>query len=270
MSGSLPLAGPAARPARPEDAPGIVDVVRSGFSAAELDLMIYGCRGIQRFVALQLARLASGADTVYTVAEAAGGRVAACVELRLTPSATYLNYISVTAKLQASGLGRRVLLAALRPDAVPSGVISLDVFERNLPAIAWYERLGFERVSTGEWWSLPLPAVVPEPASPPAVVSGYPQAAVCHEAFGFSQVTLMTPLGSYAVGRIAERWLRLTDPAALADPGVPAVLRRLGNRRILAVSAPDRLGPDLVGGGQLLQRTFRMTAAADTVRTRLS
>ena len=257
------------RPAGPDDADAIVDVVRSGFSPAELDLMIYGCAGVQRFVALQIERTDGGSDTRYTVALDEERRVVGCVELRVSPSGVVLNYISVDPMRRASGVGRRMLLAALQALPGRADVISLDVLERNTAASGWYERLGFERRSIAEWWSFPLGDAVAANGRPAAAFSGYPQAAVCHEAFGFSQVSLATSSGSYAVGRIGDRWLRLTDPAALSDPEVPPALRHLAVDRILLIAGPAPIDAALAARATLKQRTHRMTAGLDTVRAAL-
>lgn len=254
------------RPARVEDAEGIVRVIHSGFEPAELSLMIYGCHGIERFIALQVEQAAIGRSSYYTVVADDVGRVVGCTEVRRIPDGIYWNYLSVDPDHRAGGLGRALIRTALEEHPDTSGTLRLEVLERNVSAISWYERLGFEQVGTTESWSMPI---ADHPAAPEAQVSGLPQAEICHEALGFSQITVTTAVGVYQVGRIGDDWFRITDGAALTDIGLAAALARLGERRVLAVIDAGAVPADLTGRGELIHRTFRMTVPLDTVRVAL-
>jgi ribosomal protein S18 acetylase RimI-like enzyme len=251
-------AGVMIRPARVEDAGDIVEAIRRGFEPDVLGLMIYGCPGIARFVAEQIAARGLGADTSYTVA-VAGGRVVACVELRHQPDGLFLNYLSVLPEARSSGIGR-----ALLREAIASGRraehrrVGLDVLDRNDLARGWYERLGFRRESASDWWDVPAAGAID---APPALLADYPQAQVCHQAFGFSRFTLVTPGGRHAVGRLGAVWFRLTGPEPLSDPGVLAALARLDpGRRILAIVPEGCELPPTRGQPRLVAKAIRMEA----------
>lgn len=257
-------------PASGEDARGIVEVVRSGFDPALIELMIYGAPAAERFIRDQIAARGLGADTVYTVA-AAAGEVVGCVEMRRLPDGLFLNYISVRPEARARGLGRALLRHALDPDGQGEAVsIRLDVLEHNWPARGWYDHLGFRREDATDWWELPPSPPPSSSAGPPAaLLTGYPQAQACHERFGLSQFTVITPSGSHAVGRLGAAWFRLTRAEALTDPDLGRALNRIDPaRRVLALLREGTL-PAGVGPARRVAGTLRLAAEVDEVIRRL-
>ncbi len=82
------------RPARPDDAAGIVAAIQSGFEPRLLEAFIYGCHGIEQYVRHLIEASAFGGDTDYTVAQV-DGELAGCIELRLLPKALFLNYVAL-------------------------------------------------------------------------------------------------------------------------------------------------------------------------------
>ena len=139
------------------------------------------------------------------------------------------------------------------------GEMVLDVFEDNEPAVAWYTRLGFEERDVLAWWECGLGEQAGTKADEEGTVSGVPEANVCHEAFGFSQLRVAGATGSYMVGRLGERWWRVTDLAILDDPSAMAVLGSLGpDRRILALGRAVGPGADKVGAPVRQSRRMAM------------
>ena len=258
-------------PALPEHAAGIVAAIQSGFAPDILGATIYGCSGITNYVRHQTVLPAALADTRYVVALDASAPapatscsqlVAGCVELRLFPNALCLNYISILPECRASGLGRKLLYAAIdaaRCDAHER--LILDVFTHNTTANRWYERLGFEDQYFSEWWEIELGCH----AILPGRVSGFAQACVCQREFGFSQFCVTTHDDSYSIGRIGERWFRVTQTDALHDLALLATLAILDpNRRILAIlregSLPDAAKPMAKPLVRLARKTIDLQA----------
>ena len=253
------------RPATARDADGLVAVVRDGFDPAFQTTMTYGCSGMAQFVRDQLDLPAWFCDSRYTVA-GVRERVVGGVDLRAAGGALVLNYISVHPEHRSGGLARRLLAASV--EAFPAaglGVMQLDVLATNRVARQWYERLGFRPASETHWWEVDL-GDAPD-AGAAVVVHGFPQAQAAHARFGFSQVRLAAPTGTYEVGRLGADWFRLTDAAALADAALLGALRWLDpRRRVLALLPPDADGP----GWTLRATTVRMTVPLPALRDRLA
>jgi len=176
-----------------------------------------------------------GADTVYTVA-CEKERVVGCVELRLKPREIFLNYISLLPEMRSKGLGKRLLLAAIKSVGWDCQEIKLDVFEENVQAKQWYERLGFRHATSLIW--LRIRSERAKDVSG-AVVSGYPQACLCHERFGFGEFSVTTPSGVYKVGILGRDWFRITEESALSDALLSSMLSMLDSKRDILAIIPE-------------------------------
>jgi ribosomal protein S18 acetylase RimI-like enzyme len=256
------------RPATAGDAEAMVAVIREGFAPALLDAMIYGCAGMGRFIRDELELPPGLCDRTYTVAEREG-RVLGCVELRRLPGTLILNYIAVGAELRSTGVARRLLLEAIvQAGGERYGTMVLDVFTSNDVARGWYLRLGFAAADRGEWWSVPMPQV--DAGETPAIVNGFPQAEASQLRFGFSQLDVTTPEGSYAVGRMGAKWFRLTQAAALRDDVLLSTLRLLDPARGLLLLLPEgQLPAEAAPGAARLAASERLSVPIPELLGRL-
>ena len=255
------------RPARIADAVEIANVTRSGIDPQLVGATIYGCEGIEHYIRYQIAARGSGADTVYTVA-CEEERIVGCVELRLKPGEIFLNYISVLPEMRSQGLGTRLLLAAIKNAGWNGREIKLDVFDENLQAKRWYERLGF-RHSTSLIWQ----RIRPERATcaSEAIVSDYPQACVCHERFGFGAFSVFTPSGAYRVGILGRDWFRITEESALSDVFLMSTLCMLdSNRDILAIVPEISAMQEDTHETSVIARSHRLYSNLCTLLNKLS
>jgi ribosomal protein S18 acetylase RimI-like enzyme len=244
------------RLAIPVDASPIVEIIRQGFSPALLDCMIYGCAGISTYVEQQITLTL--ADTFFAVA-VSGRDILGCIELRLFPDTLFLNYIAVRPEVRGLGIGSRLLKYALEIVSRPvHRTMQLDVFEENRAALAWYERLGFDVIERRNWWEIQLAA--PDDVPEIGYISGYPQAEICQREFGFSQFRFVTSGGEYTIGRIGNRWFRITQPSAVEDRAVLSMLSHLApNRHVLAI-VPGTL-PQSISHQKQLTQTCRMAVS---------
>jgi len=221
------------RPAQAGEAHLIAELIRGSFSPELQNAMIYGCHGIDRFISRQIEAPLGLSDTMYIVA-IAQDLIIGCVELRWLQKALFLNYICTHPEARSKGLARRLLADSImiaRRDHHRE--MLLDVFEDNLPAKNWYERLGFQHDYATEWWDVPLPTIS---ASFSGKVSGYPHALVNLEQYGFSMLKLITKDREYEVGIMGHDWFRVTQIELLSDPEAVAMLQSIdGKRRILAM-----------------------------------
>ena len=105
--------------------------------------------------------------------------------MRRLPGCLFVNYIAVRPAFRGQGLGGRLLRAALdQGDGKNAGQCALDVFEFNVRAWHWYERLGFRRQESTAWWQASLAAA----EAAPVLLTDYAQAQACHREYGFSQI----------------------------------------------------------------------------------
>lgn len=240
--------------AEPPAAAGIVETIREGFEPALLQLFIYGCQGVERFVAQQIAVQEQGGDTHYTVARDAH-RVLGCVELRRIQEGLFLNYVAIRRDCRAQGLAARLLHRAIELAGQPTcQTLTLDVLEGNQLARDWYARLGFRERSWTAWFRLPLGLDTPAPVS----IQGFAQAQACQQVYGFSRFQVASAGRAHDVGRLGTEWFRLTSRDALRAPGLRAALRGLDpERQILLLDERGDVPAEAIA--QPVARTRRLS-----------
>lgn len=254
------------RPAEPADADSIVEVIRSGIPPDVLDMVIYGCDGVARYVHDHVAT-AGPVDTTYTVADVQG-RVVGCVELRCYAEGPFVNYISVLPEARSCGLGRRLLLSAVEATCPIGGaVVRLDVLETNTAARAWYEKLGFRQEHSTIWFDRPIRS---EGCPGWSVIRGMPQSRAACQRFGFGQFDIITDRSIYAIGVLGSRWFRVVDEQAAADRGVHSTLSRLERERRMLALVRDGSGvSSQYEQGTMVARLHRLRADLRDVVLRL-
>ena len=223
------------RPAEPRDAEAVVGLIRESFRSQDVELTIYGCRGISEYLRRQFAASTFSAPPAL-VAEA-NGSIAGYVELRRTCSSLSLNYIAIDCKWRGHGIASALLNRAMgQADCADGESFTLEVFEHNTAAREWYTRLGFESVHRINILRARMPRGGYYRG---AVLEGMPQADVCQEQFGFSSFTITVGAESFSVGRLGSRWFRISDPGLLGSPEALGILARMDTGRELLVIAPD-------------------------------
>lgn len=255
------------RQACPGDASRIVSLIARSFSPAIKDATIYGCSGISKYVQANMAGAKQSSDSKYFVAEL-DGEMAGCAEFRVLPRTIFLNYICVLRKLRGGGIGEEMLRQSVPLVKGPETEdFKLDVFFDNAPALSWYHKLGFESAATTDWWSIPLPKK--KQFRPNAVISGLPQAQVCHRQFGFSHFTMDTPAGSYRVGKLGEKWFRISQPQFINDHNAMQYLcHQKSGQKLLCLFSPDS-GVKLPKGTVHIARSIRMEVSSKNIIKRL-
>lgn len=255
------------RAAVPEDAEQMAQVMRGGFEDKWIRLSIYAYHGIADFIRQQIRIADMGADTVYAVA-VSGSRVVGVVEMRRTPAALFMGYISVAPEARSAGVGKR-LIAAAAAIAGPIGrqTMELDVLDIEDGAKTWYERMGFVMRYRGRWWLQPLE----KPAQPAmGLLCNYPQSETCHARYGFSTLNIRTAQGDYSIGRLGDELFRITQPAALTDPGVLTALCTLDSScRVFSILPDDQTPPIMSKAAEPLAGYCRMSASLDELLSRL-
>jgi ribosomal protein S18 acetylase RimI-like enzyme len=255
------------RPAVPADAPAIVTIIKKGFPSKLHSMFIYGCSGIVKYVAEQIAVQEYGGEAFYTVA-ISDNRVVGCLEMRRLQNSLFLNYIALLPEFRSLGLGGQLLINAIELAGTENHqVIKLDVLASNESAYNWYHRLGFMDEFTTLWLTYSSFITLSEA---PIVLSNYAQAQACQQLYGFSQLKLISSGREFDVGRLGTKWFRLTDPNAIISPGLMAFLQRFEPNRmplLLTKYIPDSTH---LSGAQEITRTLRQTIDIKTLRQNLT
>jgi ribosomal protein S18 acetylase RimI-like enzyme len=135
------------RPARADDAPGIVAVLVAAFGDPPAM--------VERFVA---ERIASRAHR-FLLGELAG-RPAGTLRLIAEDGWAYVSTFGVLPTLHGRGVGRRMLLHAIAQLlAEGQRAVRIEVETTNAPAIRLYESCGFHQDRTYAYHTLPEPAL---------------------------------------------------------------------------------------------------------------
>jgi len=258
------MSGTQIRFAQPTDAAEISKLFSSGFAPQVAQLLIHGCKGASEHIRMQLASGAPNAESAYFVAHTPDSIVGAA-EMRRQPGSLFLNYIAVHPGHRGQHVGATLLLGAVRMSGVSFGQIGLDVFHDNARALQWYSRLGFTTRTSADFLEVASPGGESEDS---AYLSGLPQADLCQKRFGFSKFSIITRKGVLSVGRIGDTWFRLTDPVALGNPSVFAVLSQLDARRRMFAVVPA-LSARTAHVIRVLTKTHRMEAEVSHVLSSL-
>ena len=255
----------AIRPAEVSDAAAIAATIRSAFPDRLLDLFIYGCPGIDKYIAEQIRIRNQGCDKRYTVA-VANGNIVACAEIRRIPDQLFLNYIAVLAPYRSLGLGGQLLHKALMDSRrAEEKEVVLDVLDLNTNALNWYQRLGFRMKDAVSWRECSSDC----DSESPIIVADYAQAQACQHVFGFSKFAIQVGRQNYEIGRLGDNWFRLTNPAALKAPGLVAGLKTLSPRRKILLLLGQEYTENSLCETQELIRTHRLVVKWDVLQNRL-
>jgi len=225
------------------DAGEVAALLGESFRPQDLDLTIYGCAGIVAYLQMEFALPRAYARSMYLVA-AIAGRIAGYIEMRKRESGPLLNYIATGRAWRGAGIARTLLEAALREAHPPAGAeFTLDVFEHNRPALEWYRRRGFRSLGRTAFWRVPAN---PAGGAASAVrILDLPQADAAHRAFGFSSFRLAHGGRTFTVGRLGERWFRVTEGEVLGRAEALGALASIDPRReILFCGAAEAIPAD--------------------------
>ncbi len=134
--------------------------------------------------------------SVFLVAIDADGMVGAA-ELRRRPSGMFLNHIVVAQGHQGRGVGGNLLRFGAEALNLTSGdLVTLDVFEDNAAAIAWYGQLGMTIIDERRLFRLG-----PTHGDSDAWrVDDFVQCGALIEKYGFGSCRIVTKVRDYSVG----------------------------------------------------------------------
>lgn len=253
-------APPVIRPALPDDSAAMAAVVRAASSPLMRETTILGGTGLDHFLRDQMT---SESANRFLVAEV-GGHIVGMSAWRYEGEDLFLNHLFVHPSTQGRRVGTSLWARgmAVMEQAGIRG-LSVDVYEDNIRAATWYRSLGLEPVARRLLMALPVAAGTDGRSVWTSTYLG--EADEVYARYGFSQFTLTTERGAYAIGRLGSSYFR--SPAALLDDEAAHVaLRRLDpHRRVLCIDGPEWWEAASERGAVLLGRTVRLQAPIEQV-----
>ncbi|WP_223591801.1 GNAT family N-acetyltransferase [Neobacillus bataviensis] len=145
--------------------------------------------------------------------------LAGYTEWRVFKNNLFLNNIYIFPEYQGMGIGTALLVKHGYKLLEKHGksMMCLDVFENNLEALNWYEKIGFVKKNSTNWYVAEQRAFTSANGNCECYIENYPNAEADHTAYDFSMLTCSTANGVHQIGRIRNQFYRLTDPKSLQD-----------------------------------------------------
>ncbi len=242
--------------------PQLIRLHREVFPREQVACTIYGCKGIARYLASQVAFPQFQREHVLWGAWE-GKRLIGYAHFRGLPASWHLNNIAVHPGYQGRGAGRRLWQRFIDTARQRQfGTITLDVESDNRPVIDWYRRQGLE--ITGEVYRYEKeleggvsPSGSPGEAQHSPRLEGWDQAEAWQAAYGFSQFEIEWGGELWAIGRLGRRYFKVGRRL----PGeVEAALAQIDPARRLLVFCGEPLhSPGFIPRGKSLRMSGRVS-----------
>ncbi|MBP2639409.1 MAG: hypothetical protein H6Q66_360 [Firmicutes bacterium] len=211
-----------------------IEIMSQGADPTIFPYLIHSCFGYAEYVKSILRLPVECRDTFFFGAYDQD-QLLGFSEWRRLGGVFLLSELFIAADARSGGIGKQLFEhgreLAIKHNAF---VIELDVFMMNHEAREWYQRLGFiERHQTS--WILEgaahrAKAVIPQGY----MVKNFCTAAACQKVYGFSNLEIESGSTKYSIGRLGDRYFRITTMENLYDKQLLSVLRHLDpDRRIV-------------------------------------
>ncbi|MCA0987034.1 GNAT family N-acetyltransferase [Guptibacillus algicola] len=153
-------------------------------------------------------------------------------EWRITDNQLFLNNIATSKKARGLGIGRKLYHHGLSSLERRSMIcLALDVFDDNIFAKAWYEKMGFEQIDLTHWYTSPQ-NLIERREGGNFHITNFDQAKEHHGKYGFSVINIATSIGEYGIGRINSSHFRISDKCLL-DTDLLVALKEIDEDRNL-------------------------------------
>ena len=222
------------RRAERQDLIQIVQLIKEAFPPHYIEMMIWGCDGIEKYLA-DIIDLGHELCDISNYVATVGDRVVCITQMKRNPAARQLclNYIGTHAGYRKNNIASKLLLHSIANEENLFENIILDVFIDNEIAKKWYSDLGFHSVLKKQWVIAENKILYPRIG----YISGMPQSDRCFREYNFSQMTLITDLKAYSVGLLGKNYFRISDPIIFKDLMALSTLAKFApNRKILLIA----------------------------------
>jgi ribosomal protein S18 acetylase RimI-like enzyme len=244
------------RPLMAEDADAIPKLIESGIRAEIFPLTIFSSDKYNRYIK---DRLVHGTDVAFYGAYRKG-KLLGYAEWRYQEENLFLNNIYLAHENRGSGLGSQLFHQGVHSLSTPdTNYLSLDVFEDNVGARLWYERMGFVHLHSSFWHVTKHRRSEKEKAA--YKVIDLELANKQHNSYGFSMLRIETNHNAYHIGRITDRYFRIQQEN-IHDRDLMIALNEIDAKRDLLLVSNH----PFVEGFESICTSNRMTKSISTLR----
>ena len=239
-----------------ENADDIQKLIEAGIRADIFPLTIYSSDKYNRYIE---DRLVHGKDVAFHGAYKMG-KLVGYTEWRFQEENLFLNNIYLADESRGNGIGGELFNYGLQSLLTPDmNCLSLDVFEDNVSARLWYERMGFEHVHSSFWHVAKNTKSAKEKVA--YKFTNLEQANNKQDSYGFSMLGVETNHNTYHIGRITDRYFRIQQED-ICDRDLMIALNEIDEKRdVLLVSTLP-----FVEGFESICKSNRMTKSLSTLR----
>lgn len=203
-------------PLKSKDAHLIPKLIESGMDKDIFSLTIFSAKGYEAYLK-NLLTLPEENRRVKLYGAFVGEHLAGYTEWRIFENSLFLNNIYVFPEYQGLGIGKSLLEKhgnKLMEEYGKSN-IALDVFDNNAEAVRWYEKIGFVKQESINWYVGEQLTLTRNICTYECYIENYPNAEAEQKAYDFSMFRCSTKYGVYQIGRIKNQIYRLTNPESL-------------------------------------------------------
>ena len=157
-------------------------------------------------------------------------------EWRTTEEELFLNNIAISKESRGLGVGSFLYHNGISTLQTPSmKFLALDVFEENIEAKLWYERLGYE-LHDFTYWQVGQQQSDERFKKIDFHIANLQEAQEHHGKYGFSMLIIVTNQDQYRIGRINDNYFRISHEG-LTDCDLLGALYQIDrDRRLLLLS----------------------------------
>jgi GNAT superfamily N-acetyltransferase len=220
-------------PLKSKDAHLIPKLIESGMDKDIFSLTIFSSKGYEAYLE-KLLTIPEENRRVKLYGAFVGNHLAGYAEWRIYENSLFLNNIYVFPEYQGLGLGKSLLEKHGNKlmEEYRKSSITLDVFNNNAEAMRWYEKIGFVKQESINWF-VGEQLTITRNSTFECYIENYPNAEAEQKAYDFSMFTCSTKNGVYQIGRIKNQFYRLTNPESLSNDDLLHCLYQFDPKRKL-------------------------------------
>ncbi|MEH6992338.1 GNAT family N-acetyltransferase [Neobacillus drentensis] len=232
-------------PLKRKDAHLIPKLIESGMDKDIFSLTIFSSNRYEAYLE-NLLTIPEENRRVKLYGAFVGDHLAGYTEWRIFENSLFLNNIYVFPEYQGLGIGKSLLEKHGNKLVVEYGKsnLTLDVFDNNAEAVRWYEKIGFVKQNSTNWYVGEQPALTRDNLTYECYIENYPNAEVEQKAYDFSMFTCSTKNGVYQIGRIRNQFYRLTNPESLNNDDLLHFLYQFDPKRKLLLLTSDEFSSE--------------------------
>lgn len=238
------------------DAPLVSSLILLSFDTALRPFMTYTQHGVGAFLSVhtKYPEADPGRRLLVATDQSNPHGVLGYAEFRIgEDNVGFLSYICVAESARGRGVASALVRSFIheRPQLLE---LQLDVFQDNAPALSFYQKLGFRRISSVTWVTRPMPCSVGT-----ARIQSLPTAVASLRTYGFCELEVINGTAPTKVGLIGQKVVRCFSVEAFDNDELLCGLRGHfpGADTVLAI-LPAIAVTKVLSNYEIIQRSDRM------------